>query len=779
MTQTIDPQAQTVVGQPTRRQDAPDKLTGRTRFVGDLPFPGLLHARLVLSPYGHARILSIDTSAAENTPGVVAIFTAATLKLAHANSSSRQQSPLAQKEVYWCGHPVAVVLAESEESAQDGAFAVEVDYDPLPVVIDPVTAFTLDSPLTRSRNQDEVSEIAGGGTHAAVSEENVEEEAAETLSPNVSDKAHIHTGDIEAGFSAADVIVERTYGTRPVHQSYLETQSITVVPSSSGHHLTVWPSTQTLFGVRSDIARAVNLPARQVRVESVPIGGAFGGKFGLHEPLAAALALQVRRPVRLVYTRQEDLLAGNPAPQTVVTIKLGAKRDGTLVALQAHGIFDAGAYPGASAGLGCYLLTSTYRCPNMDVRGYEVLTNKVGVGAYRAPDAPQMTFALESTVDELCHQLDMDSLAFRAKNAHREGDPTDTHGGTLPHIGILECLEQIQHHPLWKDRATQKETPIELKGWKIGIGLSVGGWPGATEPTAAACRLEFDGTVTVVVGTVDLTGSDTSLALIAAQTLGVSGDVINVAHDNTDTMPYSGGTGGSKTTYSMGPAVIAAAQDARNQILTIAGELLEAAVEDLEFANGKVVVKGVPGKSIELAQVAAATMRFAGQYEPVYGRGRAAISKNSPMFSAHLARIAVDPETGEVRVLDYIAAQDVGRAINPAEVEGQIHGGVAQGIGWALLEGLEYDENGQLLTSTLMDYALPHSQDVPNITPIMIEIPSVLGPFGAKGVGEPPVVPVAGAIANAIYDAVGARVTQLPMTPERVFNAMQTHTQAS
>ncbi len=775
MTQTIDPQAQPVVGQPTRRKDAPDKLMGRARFVADLSFPGLLHARLVLSPYGHARILAIDTSLAEAVPGVVAVFTAQTLPLAHAKSGSRSQAPLAQKEVYWCGHPVAVVVAESEEAAQDGVFAVEVDYEPLPVVIDSATALKPDSPLARSRSEDEVSEIAGGGAHAAVSEESVEEEPVEDLSQNVSDKAHIHFGDIEAGFREAEVIIECTYGTRPVHQSYLETQSITVVPSPSGHHLTVWPSTQTLFGVRSDIARAVNLPERQIRVESVPIGGAFGGKFGLHEPLAAALALQVRRPVRLVYTRQEDLLAGNPAPQTVVTVKLGAKRDGTLVALQARGIFDAGAYPGAAAGLGCYILISTYRCPNVDVRGYEVLTNKVGVGAYRAPDAPQMTFALEAAVDELCQQMGMDALAFRLKNAHREGDPTDDRGGKLPHIGLLECLEQVQHHPFWTDRAAYKEAPEELKGWKVGIGLSVGGWPGGTEPAAAACRLESDGTVTVVVGTVDLTGSDTSLALIAAQTMGLSENVVNVAHDNTDTMPYSGGTGGSKTTYSMGPAVIAAARDARNQLLAIAGELLEAAVEDLEIENGKVVVKGVPGKSIELAQIAGATMRFAGQYEPIYGRGRAAVSKNSPMFSAHLARVAVDPETGEVRVLDYIAAQDVGRAINPAEVEGQIHGGVTQGIGWALFEGLEYDENGQLLTSTLMDYALPHSQDVPNITSILVEIPSTLGPFGAKGVGEPPVVPVAGAIANAIYDAVGARVTQLPMTPERVFNAMNYH----
>lgn len=773
MTQTIDPQSQpVVVGQPTRRQDAPDKLTGRTRYAADLPFPGLLHARLVLSPYGHARILSIDTTAAKDVPGVVAVFTAETLKLAATTSPSRSLNPLAQQEVYWCGHPVAVVVAESEAAAQDGAFAVEVDYDPLPVVMDSVAALQPDSPLTRSRNKDEVSEIAGGDAHAAVGGGKIEEEPEEALSQNVSDRAHISTGDIEAGFREAEVIVERTYGTRPVHQSYLETQSITVVPSRSGHHLTIWPSTQSLFGVRRSIAQAVGLPERQVRVESVPIGGAFGGKFGLYEPLAAALALQVRRPIRMVYTRQEDLLAGNPAPQTVVTIKLGARRDGTLVALQARGIFDAGAYPGASAGLGCYLLTSTYRCPHMDVRGYEVLTNKVGVGAYRAPDAPQMAFALESAVEELCEQLGMDALTFRLQNAHREGDPVDARGATLPPIGLIECLEQIQQHPLWIDRTASKVAPEALKGWKIGIGLAAGGWPGGTEPAAAACRLESDGTVTVVVGTVDLTGSDTSLALIAAQAMGLSEQVVRVVHDDTDTMPYSGGTGGSKTVYSMGPAVIAAARDARNQILTIAGELLEAAVEDLDIENGKVVVKGVPGKSIELAQVASATMRFAGKYEPIYGRGRAAISQSSPMFSAHLARVAVDPETGEVRVLDYVAAQDVGRAINPAEVEGQIHGGVTQGLGWALFEGLEYDENGQLLTSTLMDYALPHSQDVPNITSILVEIPSRVGPFGAKGVGEPPVVPVAGAIANAIYDAVGARVTQLPMTPERVFQAI-------
>jgi CO/xanthine dehydrogenase Mo-binding subunit len=377
-------------------------------------------------------------------------------------------------------------------------------------------------------------------------------------------------------------------------------------------------------------------------------------------------------------------------------------------------------------------------------------------------------------VDDLCQALSIDPLEFRKKNVLREGDPTmDRRNPKWPRIGLLECVEEIEKHPLWAKRAELKEAPEPLKGWKIGIGFAVGGWPGGTEPAAAACRLESDGTFTVVVGSVDLTGSDTSMALIAAEALGCSVASVNVAHDSTDTMPYSGGTGGSKTTYTLGAAVLAAARDARQQILIIASEMLEAAVDDLEIEHGKVVVRGVPGKSIELKKIAGASMRFAGQFGPVYGRGRSANKVSSPMFTAHLAKVAVDPDTGEVRVLDYVAAQDVGCAINPAEVEGQMHGGITQGIGWALYEGLAYDENGQLLNSTLMDYALPRSEDVPNITTILVEVPSALGPYGAKGVGEPPVVPVAATIANAIRDAVGCRLTQLPITAERVFTALQ------
>src|SRR6266566_2866964 len=690
---TQQPAQPALVGMSLPRQDGPDKVTGRTRYAGDQVLPGLLYARLVTSPYAHARILNINTSAALSLPGIVAVFTADTLGMAQADPLSRAQSPLAQQEVLWCGHPVAVVVGETEALAEDGAAAVEVDYEPLPVVIEPEAA------------------------------------------------------------------------TRP--------DSVTIAPSLSGHQLVIWPSAQGLFNVRSAVARALKMPERQIHVEPVTIGGGFGGKEVLLEPLVAAVASRLRKPVQLIYTRQEDLLAGNPAPQTVITIKLGAKRDGTLTALQARMIFDSGAYPNPLAGFSSFHFCGIYRCPNMDIRCDVVQTNKPGTGAYRAPAGPQSYFALESTVQELCQQLGMDPLQFRQINALKEGDPNMMRG-RWPRIGLLECLEHIQQHPLWvRCEQARQEAPEELKGWKIGIGVAAGGWPGGTEPAAALCRLEQDGTFTVVVGSVDLSGSDAALALIAAEELSLPASAVNITHDSTDSMPYSGLSAGSKTTYTVGSAVLTAARDARTQAFTIAAEMLEASADDMELRDGKVMVKGVPEKFVTLQQIAANSMRFGAPYEPVFGRGRSANRVSSPMFAAHLAKVAVDPETGEVRVLDYIAAQDVGRAINPAEVEGQIHGGVVQGIGWALFEGMTYDEDGQLLTSTLMDYALPLAKDVPTITPLLVEVPSELGPFGAKGVGEPPVVPVAAAIANAIRDAIGVRMTQLPMTPERVFASLR------
>lgn len=755
------------VGMSLPRPDGPDKVTGRARYAGDQVAPRMLFARLVTSPYAHARILSIDTSAAMSMPGVVAVFTAETLPMTQADPLSRAQCPLAQQEALWAGHPVAVVVGETEALAADGAAAVEVDYDPLPVVIDPEAARLPDSPPTR------ISAPPVGGEHAGGHQAEAAPAAEAGRSSNASQTLPVKVGDIEAGLREADVVVEGTYRTHPVHQSYMEPQSVTVAPSSSGHHLVLWPSTQGLLNVRSAVAGALQMPERQIQVEPVTIGGGFGGKETLLEPLVAAMSSKLRRPVQLVYTRQEDLLAGNPAPQMVMSVKLGAKRDGTLTAIQARLLIDVGAFPNPLAGFGGFHFAGAYRCPNIDVLCEVVQTNKPGTGAYRAPSGPQAFFALESTVQELCEQLGIDPLQFRQINAIKEGDPHAMFG-RWPRIGMLECLEQIEQHPLWAQREQAKQdVPAELEGWKIGIGVSSGGWPGGTEPAAALCKLEQNGSFTIVVGSVDLSGSDASLALIAAEELSQPADTVSVAHDNTDSMPYTGLTAGSKTIYTVGSAVLAAAREARNQIFTIAADMLEAASGDMEMRGERVMVKGVPEKYVTLQQIAAKSMNFGARYEPIFGRGRSANFVPSPAFAAHVAKVAVDPETGEVRVLDYVAAQDVGRAINPAEVEGQIHGGVVQGIGWALSEQMVYDENGQLLTATLMDYALPQSKDAPAITPLLVEVPSGFGPFGARGVGEPPVVPVPAAIANAIRDAVGVRMTELPMTPERVFASLE------
>ncbi|HKV59267.1 MAG TPA: xanthine dehydrogenase family protein molybdopterin-binding subunit, partial [Ktedonobacteraceae bacterium] len=548
MVQEMQPQAQPVrVGTSLPRLDGPDKVTGHARYAGDQVVLGMLYARLVLSPYAHARILSIDTTDALAVPGVVAVFTGETLGMSHPDPRARSQSPLAYQEVLWCGHPVAVVVGETEASAEDGAAILDVEYEPLPVVIDPEAAMRPDSPLACTDR--EFSTAAGENEHSAIPQQGIPV-GEEGRSQNIILTSPMRVGDIEAGLREAEVVVELSYHTHPVHQSYMEPHSVIAAPGSSEQHLVIWSSTQGLFNVRSTVARALAMPERQVHVEPVFIGGGFGGKETLLEPLAAAIAARLHKPVRLIYTRQEDLLAGNPAPQSSITVKLGAKRDGTLTAIQVRMILDSGAYPNPLAGFSAFHFSAVYRCPHIDVLCDVVQTNKSGTGAYRAPFGPQAYFALESTVQELCQRLGMDPLQFRQINAFKEGD-ANLMRGHWPRIGLLECLEQIQQHPLWKQREQAKrEVPQELAGWKIGIGAAVGGWSGGTEPAAALCRLEQDGTFTVVVGSVDVSGSDTSMALIAAHELSLPASAVYVTHDNTDSMPYSGLSAGSKTTYT-------------------------------------------------------------------------------------------------------------------------------------------------------------------------------------------------------------------------------------
>lgn len=762
----------TYLGHSALRVDGPEKLTGQLRYTADLPLEGLLHARLVLSPYAHARIRAIDKSAALALPGVVAVLTAADLPMTRTreDESSRHRAPVARDYTLFRGQPVAITLASDPAIAEDAANLVAVDYEPLEAVTDPVAAMQPGAPPVHPNLSHDIAD-AEAGMHAAVAQSEAATAEKEDLSVNVASHPRFRVGNIEQGFQEADVVLEKTYRTSIVHQSYLEPQTVAAATDVLGN-VTVWASTQAMFYARSEVAAALNLPEHRVRVTAMPVGGGFGGKFILLEPLVAALAFTVRRPVLLSLTRSDDFLAGNPASQSVITIKAGAKRDGTLTALQARLIFDSGAYPGAPAGIGAVILSGYYRCPNLDLRAYEVLTHKPGVGAYRAPGAPQATFALESHMDALAHAVGLDPIAFRLRNVVVEGDKR-VDGATFPAIGLRECLEQLQNHPLWKNR---QENVTDEQGRAIGVGIAAGGWPGGLESAAAACRMDRDGTFTLVVGSVDLTGTDTTMTRIAAEILNQPPEKIRLAHADTDTAPYMGATGGSKVTYTLGAAVQKAAQDARRQVLEIAADRLEAAPGDLELMPGRVEVKGLPSRSVTLSDIAVRSMSFGARYEPVFGRGSVAQTKGAPMFTAHLARVAVDRETGEVSVLEYVAAQDVGFALNPAEVQGQMMGGIVQGLGWALYEQMLYDERGQLLNSSFMEYAIPGARGTPHIDTLLVEVPAAFGPFGAKGVGEPPVIPGGAAIANAIADATGVHVTQLPMTPERVFHALSNDT---
>lgn len=749
--------AERVIGQWVRREDGERKVTGRAVFAGDLDLPGKLYVRLVVSPYAHARITRIDTTAACQVPGVVGVYTAGDLPLVVPEDLTRSRDPLARDRVYFAGHPVVAVAAESEGAAEDAAELVDVEYEELEAATDAEDALADDRALVHDAARLGLRDDAGAHTSVSEDTESLPRPANATSADRFS------RGDVDAGFREADLIVERTYRTSWVHQAYLEPQSSVAVPDRSGG-LTVYSSTQASFLVRSEVANALNIPQRKVKVVATEVGGAFGAKYALIDPLVAAIAWKTGRPAHLVYTRSEDFLSACPAPGAVMRVKTGAKRDGTLTALQATVIVDTGAYPGGTSGIVSLLLGGTYRFPNLQIDSYEVLTNKPGCGAYRAPGAPQACFAIEGQMEEMARRLGLDSLQFRLQNVVVTGDPMPG-GSEWPSLGSREVLQRLGEHPAWKERGQ--------KGPDEGVGIALGGWPSGTQPANALCRLNEDGTLTVVVGSVDISGTKTGFGLLAADALGVSPDAIAIEEADTDVAPFAGASGGSKITFTVGAAVREAAEEARRQIVEIVAEELEAAPEDLEIVDGQVRVRGVPDRGMSLAQVGEISTEFGGKYGPVLGQGRKAPPVAAPGFAAHLARVHVDRDTGFVRVLDYVSVQDVGCAINPAGIEDQVRGGVAQGVGWALYEELVYDDTGQLRTGSFADYGIPSVADIPPIDAVLVEVPFPDGPLGARGVGEPPVVPGAAAIANAIFDATGVRPADLPMTPERVFVLLQ------
>ena len=750
------------IGVARPRPDAPAKVRGATRYAADRPRRGLLHARPVLATHAHARIVKIDATAALEMPGVIAVLAAADLPI-KATAWDRAGMPLARSEVVFAGQPVAVVIAESEAVARDAAELVDARLEPLPLVLDTEAAMDPASPLAwqeRGEGSDEAGTDAQ--THAGVGGGEDESIEAEELSANVVGRSRYWDGDVGSALAGAAMVREGRFTTSWIHQGYLEPQASTAWIDDDGT-LVVESSTQSLFETRNGVAKALGLQQRLVRAIAAPLGGAFGGKWPLLDTLAAAAAKKLHRPVRLVLTRAEDFAATNPGQPFITTLRIGADREGRFVGLECRIVADAGAFDeGTAESLAGVLVAGPYAWPAFDVRAYGVRTNRFGVGAYRGPSGPPTAMALETLVDEIAAELGIDPIEIRRRNLAAAGSPM-VDGETWPETGGAEVLDAMAASPVWQSRSNVVDGE--------GVGLALGCWPGATNAAAAACRMSPDGSVQVLTGVVDMSGVAGGFQAIVAETLGIEPDLVEIVALDSSAAPQSPGSGGSTVTYSAGRAIRKAAEATARLLLEAAAIELEISVEDLELVDGTVRPRGTPERAIPIARLVRANTR-AGR-APIEAHGTAESPPMAPSVAGHVARVRVDRETGAIEVLEDHVVQDVGRVLNPALVGGQQHGAAAQGIGWATLEELRHDENGQLVTGTFLDYALPRARDVGRLSTTSVEVPAPDGPLGARGIGEAPVIAGPAAIANAVAAATGLRLRDLPMSRLRVWRALQ------
>lgn len=744
-----------IIGRPIPRIDANAKVTGETVYAADIQLPRMVHVKVLRAPWGHARITRIDVSRAAAHPGVTCAVTGADLGV-EREATARHRAILAVDRVVFFGQPVAAVVAEDAHIAEEALALIEVEYEPLAAVLDPLAAIADDAPLVRRSKQE--LDLEEQGAHSASDTGPMQ---TTDRPSNIVAQVEFKRGDVARGFAEADIVIEDTYRIAKVHQGYIEPHA-TVADCDRFGNLTVWLTTQGPFMARHNLATILGIPETKLKLIGTEVGGGFGAKNILLAPLVAKLAQRLRRPVKLVLSRSEDLKSALPAAPCVVEVKTGMKKDGTLTTVEARAVFAAGAFPGAPMPAGTLLLGASYKFDNLHIRGYEVLTHQVSVGAYRAPGATQVAFAMEQQIDRMAAAIDMDPLEFRLLNAVEEGFP-QPNGQPWPRIGLKECLLALRDHPTWQRRGT-------IPG--RGTGIAAGGWGGGIQPSAASVRINGDGTVGVIVGSADITGSNTALYQIAVEVLGLPPEDIKLVTADTDSAPFAGTSGGSKIVYTLGNAVKQAAEDARQQLLAIAGDMMDASADDLEIVGREIRVKGSPDRSMPVRKAASESIAIRTKYSPILGKGTVPMRRQAPGFTVQLAEVEVDRDTGAIRLTDYVAVQDVGKAINPMAVEGQIQGGVLQSIGYGLLEEMMYDAEGRLRNPSLLDYRQATAVDVPEIQTVLVEVPSPDGPFGARGVGEPSIIPAPAAIANAIFNASGARITETPLNPERVWRAL-------
>ncbi len=735
-----------VVGTRPIRHDGTDKVTGRAKYGGDFQAAGMLHGKVLRSPHAHARIKSIDVSQAQALPGVKAVITGKDMPVASMSDPSRgtqsaSDNVMAREKVLYKGHPVAAVAATNQHVAETALDLIQVEYEVLQPVMDVREAMKDDAPLL----------------HDFL----MTQELGERTDKNSNIATHFRQeqGDLDQGFAEADLVVEREFTNATVHQGYIEPQNASALWNADGQ-VTIWCSTQGAFSARDALAPVLGLPVSKITVVPMEIGGGFGGKIPIYlEPLAALLSRKTGQPVKMLMSRAEVFESTGPTSGTYIKVKMGVTKAGKLTAADAYLAYEAGAFPGAAVGAGATCIFAPYHIENMRVDGFDVVVNKPKTAAYRAPAAPNAAFAAEQVIDEICQELDIDPVEFRLMNASKEGTRR-VDGPVFPVIGNVECLEAAKN-------SAQYTSSIEGP-WR-GRGVASGFWMNIGLQSSCSIAVNADGTITLVEGSTDIGGTRASIAMQAAEVLGIPAEDVHPTVGDTDSVGYTFLTGGSRTTFASGWAAHDCAQEIKAKMIERASTIWDVPAEDVELVDGVFRHKSDPDLQKSFKELA-------GELNGSGGPVSAQVSVNPQgvggAFSTQIADVEVDPDTGKVTILDFTVVQDAGKAIHPSYVEGQMQGGVVQGIGWALNEEYYFDPEGRMENSSFLDYRMPTSLDLPMINTIIVEVANPGHPYGARGVGEVPIVPPMAAIANAISRATGTRLRHLPMSPGAVLDAL-------
>ena len=739
---------------PTDRPDAVDKVTGRARYAADYNLPGQLVGKVLRSPHAHARVISIDTSAAEALAGVKAVVTRddfADMAVEHAASGELiinfrdvTRNMMAREKVLYDGHPVAAVAALSQSIAKQALKLIKVEYQVLAHVIDVVEAMRPDAPLL---HEDQFTKGI---------------EPRPDRASNIAARMESRLGDIDQGFAHAELIIEREFRTKPVHQGYIEPQAC-VANYTDGGQADIWTSTQGHFVFRAQIAKLLQMDIAKVTVTAAELGGGFGGKNNVYlEPLAVALSRKSRRPVKMVMTRSEVFRATGPTSGTHTRVKIGATLDGKITAAEAVLDYQAGAFPGSSLPLATITVFTRYDIENVLVVGNDVTSNRPKVAAYRAPGAPMIAFGVESVIDELARELKIDAIDFRLKNAAKEG--TQTHfGAKLGPIGYIETLQRAKAHPQMR----QKLGPNQ------GRGIATGFWFTLGRETSATLNIGEDGSASLIFGTVDVTGgSRAAFAMMVAEELGIPADKVKTKTGDTSALGFNFMTAGSRGTAAGGMAAVKAARDAISRMCEIAARKWEVETEQVVWDDGHARPASANVGDFEPLSVAQLAREAAFYGGTIAGHAEIDVAMGGPGFGVHIVDVEVDKQTGLVKVLRYTLIQDAGKAIFPAFVEGQLQGGAVQGIGMALNEEYIYNAKGVLENPGFLDYRVPVASDVPFIDTEIVEVPNPMHPYGVRGVGEVPIIPPIAALSNAIHDAIGIRLRDHPLSPPKVLAAI-------